>query len=614
MSRSLAGVIGAAPPGRCAALLHTMLERMRHDAGWTCETVSAPELGLHVGCVLENGASPSLRGAPDEPARPVLLLTGEVRLPDGAGEGGNDDDGRNLEGLLGRYRSVGASFVQDLNGLFAGVLVDRSAGLALLFNDRYGAQRIYWHREGGLTFFASEAKALLAVLPHLRAFDDAGLRDFLRYGSTLEGRTLFRGISTLPGATLWRIRGAEGRVESSRYFDSRLWEAQLPLCPDGFMQEFSSTFRRILPAYLTSASQIGISITGGLDTRMIMACLPAGRVPSISYTYAGEAGETLDCRIGARVASLRGMRHCVLRIGHDFLRDYRSHLDRTVFLTDGAAGALQAHEIYFSALARQLAPIRLTGNFGSEVLRGMSTFKPMELDPELVDPPFRAAPNGAASAEAPPTAHPVTHAVFQEIPWHLFGTVAAVRTHLTFRTPYLDNELVQLAYRAPPELRRSSAPALRLLRDNDPRLCSIPTDRGVSERPGRLRSLARRSAAEVTFKLDYLHKEGLPGWLTPFDAALGALSGVGLLGWHKFLPYRGWFRRELADSIASVTDDASRGGLAFLNRRYLASMVPAHVQGRRNHLRAIHTVATLEAVDRLLLRDSGFGPGTNRHA
>jgi len=136
----------------------------------------------------------------------------------------------------------------------------------------------------------------------------------------------------------------------------------------------------------------------------------------------------------------------------------------------------------------------------------------------------------------------------------------------------------------------------------------------VSERPGRLRSLARRSAAEVTFKLDYLHKEGLPGWLTPFDAALGALSGVGLLGWHKFLPYRGWFRRELADSIASVTDDASRGGLAFLNRRYLASMVPAHVQGRRNHLRAIHTVATLEAVDRLLLRDSGFGPGTNRHA
>jgi asparagine synthase (glutamine-hydrolysing) len=401
-------------------------------------------------------------------------------------------------------------------------------------------------------------------------------------------------------------------VESSRYFDVRLWEAQLPLCPDGFMQEFSATFRRILPAYLTSPSQIGISITGGLDTRLIMACLPAGRVPSISYTYAGEVGETLDCRIGARVASVRGLPHCVLRIGHDFLRDYRSHVDRTVYLTDGAAGALQAHEIYFSTLARQLAPIRLTGNFGSEVLRGMSTFKPMELDLELVDPQFRGVPHDAASEEAPRTAHPVTHAVFQEIPWHLFGTVAAVRTQLAFRTPYLDNELVQLAYRAPAELRRSSAPALRLLRDNDPRLSFIPTDRGVSASAGRLRSLARRSAAEVTFKLDYLHKEGLPGWLSPFDAALDALSSVGLLGWHKFLPYRGWFRRELAGSIAAVFDDAGRRGLPFFDRRYLASMVPAHVKGRRNHLRAIHTVATLEAVDRLLLRDSASGP--IRHA
>lgn len=346
-----------------------------------------------------------------------------------------------------------------------------------------------------------------------------------------------------------------------------------------------------------------MSITGGLDTRMIMACLPAGHLPSIAYTYAGEYGETLDCRIGARIAGLRGLGHRVLRIGGDFLRNYRDYVDRTVYITDGSAGALQAHEIYFSALAKKLAPIRLTGNFGSEILRGVSTFKCVNLDPNLIDPHFMAAYNSADAAVAPQSAHPVTHAAFREIPWHLFGTVTAARAHLAFRTPYLDNELVQLAYRAPPQLRRSSAPALRLLQDSDPRLCFIPTDRGVSSRPGRLRALLRRSAAEITFKLDYLHKEDLPNWLSPFDAALAALSAFGLLGWHKFLPYRVWFRRELANGVASAIDDAVRGNLTFLNRRYLKSMMPAHVRGRRNHLRAIHTIATLEAVDRLLLRD-----------
>lgn len=559
---------------------------------------------MHVGSVSLSGSPSRLNVAVSDPTRALLILAGDVLPPSSGNDVCTDDDSRTTRLILQQYRALGSAFVAGLNGLFAGVLIDRSAGVALLFNDRYGAERIYLHRADGITYFASEAKALLAVLPRLRAFDDAGLRDYLKYGNTLCGRTLFRGISTLPGATLWRIKGTEGRIEPSRYFDAKQWEAQSALPADEFMESFSSTFHRILPSYLTSPTRVGVSITGGLDTRMIMACLPADHVPSIAYTYAGERGETLDCRIGARVAGIRGMRHHVLRIGRDFLKDYRDYVDRTVFMTDGSAGALQAHEIYFSALARQLAPIRLTGNFGSEVLRGISTFKPLGLDPNLLPPQFLDAPRAATVAEEAPPAHPVTHAAFREVPWHLLGTVRAAQKYLTFRTPYLDNELVQLAYRAPSELRRSTEPAFRLLRDHDPRLSLIATDRGISACPGRFRTIARRAAAEITFKLDYMHKEGLPSWLSPFDAALGAMSAVGLLGWHKFLPYRGWFRRELASAMGSVVDDASRRGLDFMNRGYLATVVSEHVQGRRNHLLAIHTIATLEAIDRLLLRDS----------
>lgn len=578
-----------------------MLDRIA-DRNCTREIVSAPELGVHVGLVSRRASETTTCAIAGEAAQVSLMLAGDVRLPSDGHD--RDDDSRTTHILLEHYRILGPRFVEELNGLFAGVLIDRRAGVALLFNDRYGAERIYLHHWNGLVYFASEAKALLSILPQARAFDDAGLRDFLKYGSTLFGRTLFRGISMLPGATLWRIEGPDGHIERSRYFDAQRWEAQSALPADEFMEVFSSTFHRILPSYLTSSRSIGFSITAGLDTRMIMACLPARQVPTISYTYAGECGETLDCRIGARVAGLRGLEHRILRVGRDFLSDYRGYVDRTVFATDGAAGALQAHEIYFSALARQLAPIRLTGNFGSEVLRGISTFKPMGLDRNLLNPQFLSAAHALTAEEESAPVHPVTHAAFREIPWHLFGTVTAARTHLTFRTPYMDNEVVQLAYRAPVQLRRSSEPALRLLRNYDPRLSSIATDRGVSAHPGRLRAIARRAAAEITFKLDYMHKEGLPNWLSPFDAALGSMSAFGLLGWHKFLPYRGWFRRELAGATATVLDDASRRGLDFLDRDHLKTLVPMHVQGRKNNLLAIHTVATLEAVDRLLLRES----------
>src|SRR5206468_813556 len=126
-------------------------------------------------------------------------------------------------------------------------------------------------------------------------------------------------------------------------------------------------------------SRIGISLTGGLDTRMIMACLPDLPKPPICYTFAGLHGETLDARVAARVASECGLEHRLLRIGPDFLSEYGNYVDRTVYVTDGCAGAVGAHEIYLNAQARRLAPLRLTGNFGSEVLRSMSTFKTVGL-------------------------------------------------------------------------------------------------------------------------------------------------------------------------------------------------------------------------------------------
>ena len=70
--------------------------------------------------------------------------------------------------------------------------------------------------------------------------------------------------------------------------------------------------------------------------------------------------------------------------------------------------------------------------------------------------------------------------MFREIPSSLFGSLAAGRSQVTFRTPYLDNDLVSLAYRAPADARRSPDSALRLIGESDPRLGRIPTDRALS--------------------------------------------------------------------------------------------------------------------------------------
>src|SRR5262249_10238316 len=145
--------------------------------------------------------------------------------------------------------------------------------------------------------------------------------------------------------------------------------------------------------------------------------------------------------------------------------------------------------------AKHFAPVRLTGLFGSEILRGISTFKPAPPTRSLLEADFAAVVDTVVRDFQTERVHPVTSAAFRNIPWNLFGSMAASRSQLVLRSPYLDKEIVALAYQAPEELRKSPRVALRFIEDNSPALARIPTDRRIEEQgasfPRNLRRLLR---------------------------------------------------------------------------------------------------------------------------
>jgi asparagine synthase (glutamine-hydrolysing) len=173
---------------------------------------------------------------------------------------------------------------------------------------------------------------------------------------------------------------------------------------------------------------------------------------------------------------------------------------------------------------------------------------------------------------------------------------------VTFRTPYLDNDLVKLAFRAPLTARQSPRSALKLISNSGLSLGRIPTDRGLVWNASRATEAVRKLFCEVTFKLDYLHHEGLPHFLSPIDQLVGAVSKTGLLNLHKFLPYRKWFREDLSKYAADRVAAARSQGLPYWDRKVLETIVSDHIRGTRNHLREINAILTLEATARLLLR------------
>lgn len=587
----IAGIISQRPARECEACVEVMIAAMKHEAFYKSGTCSVPQLGIYGGWVAFENSTRQL--FTNEEGNVTLILSGEYFLNSQVATG---------EELIRHYEETGQKFFERLNGLFSGLLIDRRQNTAFLFNDRYGSQRIYIHESNNDVYFASEAKALLRILPELREFDPEGITQFLTFGCTLDWRTIFRGIGILPGGSLWTFEN--GRCRKGKYFSPETWETQPPLLAADFESKFQETFKRILPRYFSTDSQIGIALTGGLDTRMIMACRPQNTASQTCYTFAGQHGETLDDKIAARVAAACGLEHKLLRLQPDFFSNFAAHADKTVFVTDGCSGILGAHEIYFNRQARELAAVRLTGNYGSEVFRGISTFKPLPLAPELFNPDLGRKIISEAQLFSSRKREPMTFAIFKEIPWNLFGNLAAGRSQVGFRTPYLDNELVALAYQSPAAIRKSSLPASRLVKANSQLLNEIPTDRGFAGDNSGLTFLCRRVFAEATFKVDYYHNEGLPRPLAAFDPAFRfAATKLKLAGLHKSLHYNHWFRHELAGYLHNALDVTQVRQSRFWNPYFVKRMAAEHIAGRKNHSLEINTVLTLEAIERRLFRE-----------
>jgi asparagine synthase (glutamine-hydrolysing) len=602
----IVGIVSQRPLEECESLAKSMASSMEHESFYESGMYSVPEMGIYAGWVAHETSFGAGQPFFSERRDVVLLFSGECFV-DHETRTGLRQKGHELGQAAGSwlvhlYEEEGDQFFEKLNGLFSGLLIDRRQGKAFLFNDRYGVERIYWHETRDAVFFASEAKALLRILPELRAFNREGVAQFLAFGCTLGQRTLFRGVQLLPGASVWSFEN--GKCHKRKYFSPETWESQPILPAETFVAEFQEKFQRILPRYFESESRIGISLTGGQDSRMIMACLPQAGEKPVCYTFSGEKRDTLDALLAARIAEVCGLEHQILRIGPDFFSDFASHVDRTVYVTDGSLGSLGAHEIYLNNRARALSPVRLTGVFGGEILRGVSMFKPLHLVHRLVNADLAETVTSCTRRWLHDGEHPVTFAAFHETPELRFALVAASRSQVTFRTPYLDNEIVALAYRAPETARMSSDCTSSLVKANSPSLSKLPTDMGELGEVNWVAVASRRIFSKAVCKLDYLRSEGLPHGLWRLDSLVTQISSaLGIAGLHKYLPYRIWFQRELAAYVDGILKDAQVRHSSLWDSRFLEHMVSDHATGHKNYVREIDAVLTLEAVERLLFRD-----------
>jgi asparagine synthase (glutamine-hydrolysing) len=597
----IVGIVTNRPQAEAESELNRMLESLRHESFYTAGTWSDPSLGIYVGWVAREGSFASEMPARNERGDATLIFSGEEYPEPGKIQAlraaGHTVSADGPSYLVHRYEDE-QDFPKQLNGRFHGLVADRTRGTAMLFNDRYGLQRLYYHQANDGFYFAAEAKAILKVRPELRVADPRGIGEYIVCGCVLQNRTLFQGIHALPPGSAWTFRG--GKLDArTPYFEPSEWEKLQPLKAEEYYEHLRDVFVRNLPRYFEGSEKIGCSLTGGLDTRIIMAWHNPAPNTMPCYTFGSMYRDNEDVKLARRVAKICNQTHETIPTGEEFLSQFAHYAERTIYLTDATVDTSRAPDLYLNEKARLLAPIRMVGTYGSEMLLHAVMFKAVEpvagiYQNDLLPEIHRATQTYDDSRRG----HPVTFITFRQSPWHHYGVLGLEQTQVGVRTPYLDNELVRTIYQSPGPVAVNEEGRVRLIREGNPALAQLRTDRGLGDG----QNPALHALLEFLFKAEYAYDYGMPQWVAQVDHLFAPLHLERLwLGRHKLYHFRLWFRDRLRDYVREMLLSPKSLSRPYIERKRVEQIVNAHLRGNRNYTTEIHRLISLELLHRVFL-------------
>lgn len=598
----IVGLITKLPQAVAEEQLLAMVNCLQHEPFYNSGKWSDPEHGVYVGWVARSGSFADGMPVRNEDGQITLFISGEEfpepDLTKALRQRGHQFSERDSSYLVHRYEDE-ADFPKGLNGRFHGLVTDRHKGTATLFNDRYGLQRLYYHEFEDGFYFAPEAKAILKVRPELRSIDPRGLGEFVSSGCVLENRTLFRGISLLPPGSAWNFRNGVIEARNS-YFEPKEWEQQESLDPEEYYRQIRSAFVDNLPRYFTGSERLGMSVTGGLDTRIIMAWHKAEPNSLPCYTWGSTYRDHEDVKLARRVATICQQPHQVITAGPEFLSQFAHYAERAVFLSDACVDLSRSPDLYVQEKVREIAPVRMVGTYGSEILLQTVMFKAVAPTAGLFEPLSETIDAGIETYNAARQVHPISFVAFRQSPWHHYGVLGLEQTQVGIRSPFLDNEVVKTAYRAPgPDvLGANEKVRARLIREGNPALAKIRTDRGS----GGLNGALTHVYLEFFFKAEYAYDMGMPQWMARIDHKFAALHLERIwLGRHKPFHFRVWYRDQLADYVRQVLLDDRALARPYVTRAGVERVVKGHLRGDENHTDEIHRLLALELAHRLFI-------------
>lgn len=277
------------------------------------------------------------------------------------------------EVLLKAFEKWGLDCLAHIRGMYAFAIWRPRESALYLARDPMGVKPLYyWSDANGQVVFASEIKALRAAPNIAQTVDRKALGQFLEFGYTFESeRTIFRDVRKLPPGFALILRAAAA-PEVIRHFAPKIGAVSRNAASET-EQELFDTLERVVAEHLVADTPVGMLLSGGLDSGII-AALAARSAPLTTFTMAFDNSDVDERDEARRVAQYIGVSNEAIIVKPDELRD-EVHGSAALFDDIFADwGTLSTRLLYKKARERGMKVI-LVGEGADELFGGYDVFR-----------------------------------------------------------------------------------------------------------------------------------------------------------------------------------------------------------------------------------------------
>jgi asparagine synthase (glutamine-hydrolysing) len=207
------------------------------------------------------------------------------------------------ETIIYGYKQWGESVFDHLNGMFAIAIWDARLQKLVLARDGMGIKPVYYRIDSNTLSFGSEIRAVLGAAPGRPELDPAALNSFLQHRFTPSPLTLFKGVQKLAPGSMLVAKNGQITVSTWYRFQPRPFRPRLTLSEA--TQELASIYRAALKRHLVSDVPVGLLLSGGIDSSLLLALMAEHRDNWPTYTVGYGSGyiddELEDARYTARL-------------------------------------------------------------------------------------------------------------------------------------------------------------------------------------------------------------------------------------------------------------------------------------------------------------------------